>query len=175
MGSFWALLGDPGGPRGASGGSWGTLGEAPGAPRRGPEAHGALLGRPRELPGRVRRLTGHSWGGPGSSRWGSGGSQGTLGEIPGAPGEAPKRSGGRFLHTLPQLLFKNSVFAWRVRIWVSAQVHTLHAKTLFLNKSCGRVCKNRAPATLGTRKIIEKCRTFIKFQCAHICVITLLP
>ena len=58
-------------------------------------------------------------------------------------------AGARFLHTLPQLLFKNSAFAWRVCTCADTQMHTLHAKTQFLNRSCGRVCKNRPPERLG--------------------------
>ena len=70
------------------------------------------------------------------------------------------RKWGRFWHTLPHLLRKNGVFVWRVCICVRPQMHTLHAKTCFLQKSCGKVCQNQQkhpPKQLkNTKKALKK-------------------
>ena len=59
---------------------------------------------------------------------------------------------GRFGHTLPQLFCKKQVFAWRVCIWGRTQMHTLHTKTPFLRKRCGRVCPKPPSNDSGARK-----------------------
>ena len=53
-----------------------------------------------------------------------------------------QRFGPHFLHTLPALFAKSSVFTWDVFTFSCSKVKTSHVKTLLFAKSTGMVCKN---------------------------------
>ena len=53
-----------------------------------------------------------------------------------------QRFGPHFLHTIPALFAKSSVFTWDVFTFSCSKVKTSHVKTLLFAKSTGRVCKN---------------------------------
>ena len=56
-----------------------------------------------------------------------------------------QRFGPQFLHTLPALFAKSSVFTWDVFTLLHEKVKTSHVKTLLFAKSAGRVCKKWGP------------------------------
>ena len=52
-----------------------------------------------------------------------------------------QRFGPHFLHTLPALFAKSSVFTWDVFTLLHEKIEMSHVKTLLFAKSAGRVCK----------------------------------
>ena len=53
-----------------------------------------------------------------------------------------QRFGPHFLHTIPVLFAKRSVFKWDVFTLLHEKIEMSHVKTLLCAKSTGRVCKN---------------------------------
>ena len=100
-------------------------------------------GCPRGAPGRPRAAPGpRSPGCPGDAPGASSSRQDRPKSAPGAP--RPPRSDFWLILAHPsETFFENNVFAWRVCVTGRSLTHTLHAKTWFLQKSCGRVCQNR--------------------------------
>ena len=109
-------------------------------------------GVPPAPPGRPGTAPGEPRGGPPGAPGGAPGVPRSTKVGARSPKTPPGAIFGRFWHTLPQLFCKKQVFARRVCIWGRTQMHTLHTKTPFLRKRCGRVCPKPPLERLGCTK-----------------------